>query len=62
MADYTLTEQELNELCDSLRDKLSNKAHKTGESNYSRAGDMAAQIVSHRIKKIQIKNQLEKTV
>jgi len=57
MIEYTITEKELKELCDSLRKKFSDKARKTGSSAFNRAGDMAAQIVSHQVKKIQTQNQ-----
>jgi len=40
MADYTLTEEDLKELCDSLKEKFSNKARKTGNGAYNRAGDI----------------------
>jgi len=40
-----------------LRKKLSDKARKTGSSAFNRAGDMAAQIVSHQVKKFQTQNQ-----
>jgi len=59
---YILTEDDLKELCNSLREKLENKACKTGDRSYSRAGDMAAQIVKHRVTKVQTKNQPKGTI
>jgi len=59
---YILTEDDLTELCISLRDKLDEKSRKTGDCSYGRAGDMAAQIVSHRITKVQTKNQPKGTI